>query len=157
EVSDRSGMETFWPWGIATGDFNNDGHEDVFLPSGMGYPFWYWPNYLMMNNGNGTFSNKAEATGIEPPVRGINLEEKVGKRLAPRSSRCAATADFDGTGRLDIVTNNFNDSPYLFKNNFPKKNYVAFRLKGTRCNRDAIGAMVKLYAGADVMARQVNP
>jgi hypothetical protein len=38
EVSDRAGMETFWPWGIATGDFDNDGYEDVFLPSGMGYP-----------------------------------------------------------------------------------------------------------------------
>jgi hypothetical protein len=36
EVSDRAGLETFWPWGIATGDFDNDGYEDVFLPSGMG-------------------------------------------------------------------------------------------------------------------------
>jgi hypothetical protein len=27
-------METWWPWGIAVGDFDNDGYEDVFLPSG---------------------------------------------------------------------------------------------------------------------------
>src|SRR5262249_5531405 len=53
EVSDRAGMETFWPWGIATGDFDNDGYEDVFLPSGMGYPWFRWPNSLMMNNGDG--------------------------------------------------------------------------------------------------------
>ena len=37
EVSDKANLETFWPWGIATGDFDNDGAEDVFLPSGMGY------------------------------------------------------------------------------------------------------------------------
>src|SRR5262249_33988874 len=29
EVSDRANMETWWPWGIATGDFDNDGFEDV--------------------------------------------------------------------------------------------------------------------------------
>src|SRR5206468_9344975 len=51
EVSDQAGLETFWPWGIATGDFDNDGYEDVFLPSGMGYPFYYWPNALLMNQG----------------------------------------------------------------------------------------------------------
>src|SRR5260370_31309683 len=35
EASDQVGLETFWPWGIAVGDFDNDGYEDVFLPSGM--------------------------------------------------------------------------------------------------------------------------
>src|SRR5205823_1954744 len=30
ESSDKAGLETFWPWGIATGDFDNDGHEDIF-------------------------------------------------------------------------------------------------------------------------------
>jgi len=55
------------------------------------------------------------------------------------------------------VTNNFNDVPYYFKNVFPKKNYVAFRLKGTRSNRDAVGAVVRLYAGKEVLTRQVSP
>ncbi len=40
---------------------------------------------------------------------------------------------------MDIVTNNFNDQPYFFKNRLPRQNYVAFRLRGTRSNRDAIG------------------
>src|SRR5262249_42540064 len=59
EMSDKAGLETFWPWGIATGDFDNDGFEDLFIPSGMGYPFYYWPNALLMNNGNETFSDRA--------------------------------------------------------------------------------------------------
>jgi hypothetical protein len=157
EVSDRAGVETFWPWGIVTGDFDNDGYEDVFLPTGMGYPWFYCPNVLLMNNGNGTFSNRAHAAGIEPPTGGIYLPEKIGNALAARSSRCAATADFTGQGRVDIVTNNFNDAPYFFRNNFPSKNYISFRLRGTRSNRDAIGALARIYMGNEVMVRQVQP
>jgi hypothetical protein len=155
EVSDRAGMETWWPWGVATGDFDNDGSEDVFLPAGMGYPFAYWPSALMINNGDGTFTDRAAQLGIEPPPDGEH-GDKIGGRPAARSSRCAATADFTGTGRLDLVVNNFNNRAYYFRNHFPKKNYVAFRLTGTRCNRDAIGALVTLHIGQEVMVRQVQ-
>src|SRR5262245_25052312 len=39
EMSDQLGLETFWPLGIADGDFDNDGRVDLFIPAGMGYPF----------------------------------------------------------------------------------------------------------------------
>jgi hypothetical protein len=156
EVSDAAGMETWWPWGIATGDFDNDGYEDVFLPSGMGYPFFYWPNALMMNNGDGTFRDRAQQMGIEPPPRGQFFEKKIGGKQAARSSRCAVSGDFRGVGRLDIVTNNFNDQPYYYKNQMPTKNYVRLRLRGTKCNRDAVGAVARLYRGDKVMTRQVT-
>jgi hypothetical protein len=156
EVSDQAGLETLWPWGIAIGDFDNDGYEDLFLPSGMGHPFPYWPNYLMMNKGDGTFVNRSRAEGIEPPARGVMLEERIGGKLAPRSARCAAVADFSNSGRLDIVTNNFNDQPYFFRNQFPQRNYLAFRLTGKKSNRDAIGALVTLHMGSEVMVRQVQ-
>ncbi len=157
ETAAAAGLETFWPWGVATGDYDNDGNEDVFIPSGMGYPFYYWPNHLMMNNGDGTFQDRAAALGVEPPARGIYLAESILGRPAARSSRSAVVADFDGDGRLEIVTNNFNDRPYFFANRFPRRNYVAFRLTGTTSNRDAIGAVVRLWAGKTVMVRQVNP
>src|SRR5712671_1728918 len=156
ETSQQAGLETFWPWGIATGDFDNDGHEDVFVTSGMGYPFYYWPNQLMMNNGNGTFLDRAASLGIEPPTGGIYQEKNIGGQRAARSSRSAAVADFDGDGRLDIVTNNFNDRPYFFANRFPRQNYVEFRLTGTKSNRDAIGAVVRLWVGNKVMVREVS-
>jgi enediyne biosynthesis protein E4 len=149
-------LETFWPWGIATGDFDGNGFEDMFVPSGMGYPFFYWGNQLLLNQGNGSFAEQAAAAGLEPPVRGQFLEQKIGGKDASRSSRCAAVSDFRGLGRLDIVTSNFNDRPYYFQNHFPPKNYIAFRLQGTKSNRDAIGALVHVDCGQEKMVRQVH-
>jgi len=157
ETAIPAGMETFWPWGIATGDFDNDGHEDAFITSGMGYPFYYWPNQLMINNGDGTFTDRAAALGVEPPTGGDYQAKQIRGQDAPRSSRSAAVADFNGDGRLEIVTNNFNDRPYFFANGFPKKNFLELRLTGTRSNRDAIGAIARLWIGKTVMVRQVNP
>src|SRR6266478_4129275 len=157
ETAVAAGLETLWPWGVATGDFDNDGHEDVFIPSGMGYPYYYWPNQLMMNNGDGTFRDRAADLGVEPPTGGIYLEERVAGRQATRSSRAAVVVDFDGDGRLEIVTNNFNARPYYFANRFPRRNYVELRLTGTHSNRDAIGAVVRLWVGKTVLVRQVNP
>ncbi|HVX12950.1 MAG TPA: CRTAC1 family protein [Pirellulales bacterium] len=156
EVSDSANMETFWPWGVAVGDFDNDGYVDAFLPSGMGYPYFYWPSALMMNRGDGTFIDRAASEGIEPPVNGFALPDSIGGRPAARSSRCAATADFDGDGRLDLIVNNFNDRPYYFRNQFASPHSIRFRLRGTRSNRDAVGAVVKLHCGDRVMVQQVQ-
>ena len=157
ETALPAGLETLWPWGIATGDYDNDGHEDVFITAGMGYPFYYWPNSLMMNTGHGTFVDRAHELGIEPPPDGIYQPEPIAGHQATRSSRSAVVADFDGDGRLEIVTNNFNDRPYFFANRFPRRHFVELRLTGTVSNRDAIGAVVRLWIGTTVMVRQVNP
>jgi len=156
EISAEANLETFWPWGLATGDYDNDGLVDVFVTTGMGYPFYYWHNYLMMNRGAELFLDRSFALGIEPPQGGNYLPQTIRGSRSSRSSRCAATADFDGDGRLEIVVNNFNHEPYLFKNEFPRQNYVALRLTGTRSNRDAMGALVRIRVGNQTLTRQVE-
>ncbi len=169
EISDKANLETFWPWGIATGDFNNDGYEDIFIPSGMGYPYEYWPTALMMmNNGDETFTDVTATAGIDPPPGKEYLDQLIADRPAPRSSRTAAVADFRGNGQLDIVVNNFNDYASFFRNESPRTNYVEFRLTGAKrkgdpikepvkkSSRDAVGALVTLHLGNEVMVRQVQ-
>src|SRR2546430_5411176 len=56
-----------------------------------------------------------------------------------------------------LFRSNFNGSPYYFVNRLPRRNYVEFRLTGTASNRDAIGAVVRLWVGKTVMVRQVSP
>jgi len=156
ERSDRAGLETWWPWGAAAGDFDNDGSVDLFVPSGMGYPFFYWRNYLMMNRGDGTFEDRSGTDGIDPPPGGIHQPNQIGGKPASRSSRSAAVSDFDGDGRLDLITNNFNDRPYYFRNRFKPRSYLHLALTGTRSNRDALGALVRLYAAKRVFVREVE-
>ena len=50
EVSDRLGVENYWPWGVSVGDLNADGWDDIFIASGMSFPFRYGINSMLLNN-----------------------------------------------------------------------------------------------------------
>jgi hypothetical protein len=156
EVSDASGAETFQPWGVVPADFRNAGIEDAFVPSGMGYPFFYWRNNYLQNDGHGVFSERSAAAGLAVPPEGEFRAELVGGKKASRSSRSAATADFDADGRVDLVVNNFNERAYLYVNRSPERNWVQLRLTGTKSNRDAVGALVTMKAGGRTLVRQVQ-
>ena len=156
EVALRANAETFFPWGIGDADFDLDGDVDVIVPSGMGYPYFYWPNQYLRNRGDGTFEQAARDVGLDPPPGGPETGRIIDGRKVTRSGRCVATGDFDGDGRPDAVLNNFNDRVHLYMNRFPEKNWVAFKLTGTRGHPSALGATVTIRAGGKTQIRQVQ-
>lgn len=156
ETSARANAETFWPWGIAEGDYDLDGHVDVYIATGMGYPYFYWRAPLLHNQGDGTFAEVARAAGMDPPAGSAVTVPDVDGKQRTRSSRSAAVADFDGDGRLDIVVNNFNDRAMLFRNVSAEGRWIGLRLVGTKSGHDAGGAVARLTAGGRTQVRQVQ-
>src|SRR5207237_944084 len=70
--------------------------------------------------------------------------------------RGAAFADFGNTGTLDILVANNGDPPLLLRNRTNSGNhFINLRLTGTKSNRDAMGARIKLTAGGMAQVREV--
>ncbi|MGA2355424.1 MAG: CRTAC1 family protein [Terriglobales bacterium] len=110
-----------------------NGHIDDTVRDvrGVGYA---QPPQLFLNRGNGTFVDVATALG------GGFSQPKVGRGLA--------YGDFDRDGDLDMLITTNNGSPYLYRNDQTAGNHsMRICLVGTKSNRDAIGATVKLFHG----------
>ncbi len=108
-----------------------NGHIDdtVRNVSGVGYA---QPPQFFLNRGKGMFLDvAAEVDG------GFN-QPKVGRGLA--------YGDFDRDGDLDILITTNNGPAYLYRNDQLSGNRsIRFRLVGTKSNRDAIGASLRIY------------
>ena len=92
----------------------------------------YERNLLYVNNHDGTFSDVSGIAGMD----------------FPDDSRSFALADLDHDGRLEVVLKNRNVPQLRVLRNAAKSlgNSIAFRLRGTKSNRDAIGTAVIVEA-----------
>jgi hypothetical protein len=178
EASDELNAEGYCPWGPSVGDLNADGYDDVFIPSGMGYPFRYMVNSVLLNDHGAGFLDAEFALGVEPRKGGVvtpwfELQASGDDRDHPdavgatgrvavwgaRASRSAAIFDVDGDGDLDIVTNEFGTAPMVLVSNLTEKtpvHYVAIKLTGTVSNRDGLGAVVKVTAGGSTYTKVMD-
>jgi hypothetical protein len=119
-----------------------NGHIDdtVRNVSGVGYA---QPPQLFLNSGKGTFIDVAAAVG------GGFSQPKVGRGLA--------YGDFDRDGDLDLLVTTNNGPAYLYRTDLTSGNRsIRIRLVGTKSNRDAIGAAVKLFHGSTSQSRLVK-
>ena len=131
-------------FGLAALDANNDGHLDLAQANGHigdyrpGIPY-AMPPQLFLGDRTGTLIDVSDRAG--PPWQ------------LPRVARGLATGDVDNDGRIDIVLASENAPIGLLHNQptTPKEDraarddhFVIFQLEGTKSNRDAVGARVKV-------------
>jgi hypothetical protein len=176
EISDRVGAETYWPWGISVGDVNADGWDDVFVTGGMGYPFRYAVNTMLLNERGTRFADAEFTLGIEPRRGGrtrtawfdLDCDGPEGARaecrgqtgairlMTPLSSRSSVMLDIDGDGDLDIVTNELNDGPMVLVSDLAERSkihWLKVELTGTASNRGGLGALVRVVAGGRTLTK----
>ncbi|MBI3667004.1 MAG: CRTAC1 family protein [Acidobacteria bacterium] len=87
DVTKRAGLErTVWASGVAIGDYDNDGHDDLFITC-------WGQNILYRNNGNGTFTDVTREAGLLSP--------------RPRWGAGCTFVDYDRDGFLDLFVGNY--------------------------------------------------
>ncbi len=85
DVTDKAGVGgSGYNIGVAAGDYDNDGHEDLFVTGVKG-------NTLFRNRGDGTFEDVTHAAGLESHDWAV----------------AAAWVDYDNDGRLDLFVVNY--------------------------------------------------
>jgi hypothetical protein len=92
DVTVKAGLaRTGWGQGVCIGDYDNDGHDDLFVS--------YWgENALYRNNGDGTFTDMAAKAGVTT----------AGGKLKRWNTGCAFL-DYDRDGWLDLFVANYID------------------------------------------------
>jgi len=154
-----------WSFGAQFGDLNNDGSLDLYLTNGYvsgepGTTYWYdfsqitgghssiisdarnWPamhgrslagfqhKRVWLNDGLGGFTEVAQAVGATDTFDG----------------RAVALADLQNRGALDVVVANQCGPLLLYRNRVdPRRHWIALELEGTKSNRSAVGAEVRVH------------
>ena len=75
-----------WASSVCVGDYNNDGHEDLFCT-------YFGQNKLYRNNGDGTFTDVTTAARLLDPF--------------PRWGAGCSFLDYDRDGKLDLFVSNY--------------------------------------------------
>jgi hypothetical protein len=147
------GINTRWlGWGVGFLDLDHDGWLDLFLVNGHVYPEveqleteagYKQRKVVYRNSGNGRFEDITARLGAPVTV--------------PQAGRGAGFGDLDNDGDIDIVVNNVHAAPNLYRLDLADPTaWIALRLVGTRSNRNAIGARVRITAGGMTEVHEVR-
>jgi enediyne biosynthesis protein E4 len=120
-----------------------NGHIDETVRNIRGNVGYAQPPQLFLNSGKGGFREIAAEVG--------------GGFERPKVGRGLAYGDFDRDGDLDLLITTNNGPAYLYRNDQSAGNRsIRFRLVGTKSNRDAVGAVVRVFAGGVTQSRMVK-
>jgi len=139
-------------WGAGFFDFNNDGWKDLLLVNGHAFPE---VDRLKIDV---HYKDRAILYENEKNAKLRDISEQAGPAFREKhSSRGAAFGDFDNDGSVEIAVNNQNEPPSLLKQAVnPPGHWVLLKLVGTRSNRSAIGAKVKLTANSHTQYSEIR-
>jgi enediyne biosynthesis protein E4 len=139
-------------WGTGFIDFDSDGDRDLFIACGHFIEHIAnlddrtavrVPNIILENLGNGRFEDVSRRSGVAMGIA--------------QSSKGAGFDDLNNNGHVDVVLLNANDLPTLLRNQTQTTNRgFLLQLVGIDCNRDAVGAKVKVISGDKVQVAEVH-
>ncbi len=120
-------------WGTGVYDFDNDGLLDILIFHGGLIHLYPQEHTLFRGLGNGKFADVSREAG---PVLSVRT-----------TARGACFGDYDNDGKVDAFLVNLGDKGTLVHNvSTGTGHWIAIQLKGTRSNRDGIGARVEVLA-----------
>ena len=135
DISASSGISAatgqYVSWGSGIYDFDNDGWLDILVFHGGLVHMVPQEHSLYRGLGSGKFNDVSHEAGAVLDVKTV--------------SRGACFADYDNDGRVDAYVVNLGSKGTLLHNTSQNKNHwITIALKGTKSNRDGIGARAEL-------------
>ena len=166
EVSQMLGIsKSDWSWSCFLSDMDNDGLRDLFVANGYKRDVYDRDSsddrQAYIDNNNQSIPSMEEFLKLTPSSKSYNFFykningyafEEVSKKWGstmPSFSNGASIGDLDNDGDLDIVTNNYDEAPFLYENkaNTTGQKYLRIKLEGTKLNPSGIGAKITVKAG----------
>jgi hypothetical protein len=176
DVSRETGTyDSGWGWGAKFLDYDNDGWLDLYVVNGWVsagkesyvpdiFELITKPGVDLADARNWPAMGNKSLSGYQRKRLFHNEHGQIFKDEAPhlgldsqRDGRGIAIADFDNDGRLDIAVANANSEPFLYHNLMPSgAHWVEFLLEGTKSNRGAVGAQVRIVTAGQKRLGFVN-
>lgn len=162
-----------WSWSPLFADFDHDGYLDLFVttgifrrPNDLDYSKFIYSEQVKEKLDRTRLMDR-EAISRMPSGSAHNFVfQGFGNHFSNRSaewippdtllSNGSAYADLDNDGDLDVIVNNCNNSPVIYRNKNKSNNYLKLRFQYRNGNQFGIGTKVLLYIGGKLQMRQLN-